>query len=234
MRCRQATVSKSTRSLIPYSGGACPPKMSENSIYSGVALFVQSASHTLWAILWQAACERGGRTGGNALQSWMVMFGLVSERSITSCTWNSLWAGTKRLRRCDYPIWILWFKPAFGVNFQLCESLWVPNFEDNSRIGRCQRADTIIWLFENPFCEFERWAIKVNSSTVEIARIVNTSWSSEPTSRSQRLGCQGWSKKSVAKKGGPCGSRLFMSWTRHVFDDEVVIGTASQPTKNVC
>ena len=81
MCCHQATVSKSTQSLISYSSSACSSKMSENSIYSGIALFVQLASHTIWAIPWQAPGEWGRQTGGNTLQSWMLMFRLVSERS---------------------------------------------------------------------------------------------------------------------------------------------------------
>ena len=95
MHCRQDIVSKSTRSLLPYcGGGACPPKTSDNRIWSGVALFVQSACHTMRPILWLAACERRGWTRSNPLQSSMAMFGRVTERIITRRTWRSLWKET--------------------------------------------------------------------------------------------------------------------------------------------
>jgi hypothetical protein len=38
-------------------------------------------------------------------------------------------------------------------------------------------------------------------------------------------------QKSSAKKENPGGNRLFMSWTRHVFDNEVMIETVSYPRK---
>ena len=67
--------------------------------------------------------------------------------------------------RNGYPIHIFRFEPEFGIDSQLCETLRVPNLKDNSRTGRCHRADAAIWLLHNPFCKFESWGKRMRPST---------------------------------------------------------------------
>ena len=79
---RQPLVSKQTRSLLPYSAGTCPLKMSSSSVYNGVAATVQSAAQTMRASrrtrnVADASRELEGGQRSNPLHNWMVILGKV-------------------------------------------------------------------------------------------------------------------------------------------------------------